>query len=100
MIYSAASLSNANFGWVCHSRAQLPRGGGGCGRITAFPVGPAVLDHERDVTSNLQVGIVLIGKRHLGGSLHLLLVGLHGGLVNLDLWGSESRGGDKLLEGC
>jgi len=63
-------------------------------------MGPAVLDHERDATSNLQVGIVLIGKRHLGGSLHLLLVGLHGGLVDLDLWGSESRGGNELLGGC
>jgi hypothetical protein len=51
-------------------------------------------------TSCLQVGIILIGKRHLGGLLHLLLVGLHSGLVNLDLWGSESGGGNELLEGC
>ena len=87
-------------GGICHSRAQLPRGGGGCCRITAFLVGPAVLDHERNATSNLQVGIILIGKRHLGSSLHLLLVGLHGGLVDLDLRGSEIRGGNELLEGC
>jgi hypothetical protein len=51
-------------------------------------------------TSCLQVGIILIGKRHLGGLLHLLLVGLHSGLVNLDLWGSEGGGGNELLEGC
>jgi hypothetical protein len=60
----------------------------------------AVLDHERDATSNLQVGIILVGKGHVGSSLHLLLVGLHSGLVNLDLWGSESRGGNELLECC
>ena len=97
MIYSAASLSNANFGWVCHSRAQLPRGGGGCGRFAAYPVGQAGVIMRGTTTSYLQVGIILIGKGHLGSSLHLLLVGLHGGLVNLDLWGSEGRGGDELL---
>lgn len=59
-----------------------------------------MLDHERDVTSNLQVGIVLIGKGHLGGSLHLLLVGLHGGLVDLDLRGSKGRCGDEVLNVC
>jgi hypothetical protein len=52
------------------------------------------------VTSCLQVGVILVGKGHLGGLLHLLLVVLHGGLVDLDLRGSESRGGNELLEGC
>jgi hypothetical protein len=87
-------------GGIGHSRAQLPRGGGGCGRNTALLFGMPVLDHERDATSNLQVGIILVGKGHVGGSLHLLLVRLHSGLVNLDLWGSESRGGNELLEFC
>lgn len=48
-------------------------------------------------TSCLQVGVVLVGEGHVGGSLHLLLVGLHGGLVDLDLRGSESGGGNELL---
>lgn len=51
-------------------------------------------------TSYLQVGIILIGEGHLGGLLHLLLVGLHGGLVDLDLRGSESRCGNELLGVC
>ena len=50
------------------------------------------------VTSCLQVGIVLVGEGHLGGFLHLLLVVLHGGLVDLDLWGSEGGCGDEVLE--
>lgn len=48
-------------------------------------------------TSYLQVGIVLVGEGHVGGSLHLLLVGSHGGLVDLDLWGSEGRSSNELL---
>ena len=51
-------------------------------------------------TSYLQVGIVLVGEGHVGGSLHLLLVGSHGGLVDLDLWGSEGRGSNELLKDC
>jgi hypothetical protein len=51
-------------------------------------------------TSDLQVGIILVRKGHLGGLLHLLLVRLHGGLVDLDLWGSKSGCGNEFLEGC
>jgi len=49
------------------------------------------------VTSCLQVGIVLVGERHVGGLGHLLLVVLHGGLVDLDLWGSKGGCGDEVL---
>jgi hypothetical protein len=45
----------------------------------------------------LQVGVVLIGQGHLGGIVHLLRVLLENGLVDLDLWGSEGRGGDEFL---
>lgn len=49
--------------------------------------------------TRLQVGVVLVGERHLRGILHLLLVLLHELGVDLDLWGSESRGGDEFLIG-
>lgn len=45
----------------------------------------------------LKVGILLVGERHLGRSIHLLLVLEENGLVDLDLWGSEGGCGDKLL---
>jgi len=44
----------------------------------------------------LKVGILLIGQRHLGGGVHLLLVLEKNGLVDLDLWGSKGGCGDKL----
>lgn len=47
--------------------------------------------------SNLQVGILLVGERHVGGRLHLLLVLLQNGLVDLDLRGSEGGSGNKFL---
>jgi hypothetical protein len=41
---------------------------------------------------HLQVGIIFIWKRHLGGICHLLLVLLKDGLINLDLgWGKGWR---------
>lgn len=47
---------------------------------------------------SLQIGIVLIWKRHLGGILHLLLVLSEKSLVNNSgRWG-ESRGGNKFLD--
>lgn len=46
----------------------------------------------------LQVGVLLVRQRHLCGVLHLLLVLLHGGLVNLHLRRGESWGRDELLE--
>lgn len=47
-------------------------------------------------TNRLQVSIVLIRQRHLGGLLHLLLVLLQQVLVNLDLRRSQSWGGNEL----
>lgn len=45
----------------------------------------------------LEVGVLLVGERHGGGILHLLLVLLHGGLVDLDLRRGESGSSDELL---
>lgn len=45
----------------------------------------------------LDVGILLVGERHVGGIGHLLLVLLEDGLVNLDLRGSESWCSNELL---
>ena len=71
----------------------------GCSSYTAhFLASQEVRVQQRMVTSCLQVGIVLVGEGHLGGFLHLLLVVLHGGLVDLDLWGSEGGCGDEVLE--
>jgi hypothetical protein len=53
--------------------------------------------NSRMVTSCLQVGIVLVGEGHLGSLGHLLLVSLHGGLVDGDLWGSKGGCGDEFL---
>ena len=50
------------------------------------------------VVSRLQVGVLLVGQRHVGGGLHLLLVGGHGLLVNLNLRGSKGGSGDELLQ--
>lgn len=47
--------------------------------------------------SNLQVGILLVGERHVGSSLHLLLVLLQNGLVDLDLRRSEGGGSNEFL---
>jgi hypothetical protein len=47
--------------------------------------------------NRLEVGIVLVGEGHVGGGLHLLLVLLENSLVDLDLWGSEGGGSDKVL---
>jgi hypothetical protein len=44
----------------------------------------------------LQIGIVLIGQRHLGGVLHLLLVLLKHSLVDLDLGRRKGGGGDEI----
>jgi hypothetical protein len=46
---------------------------------------------------NLQIRIFLIGQRHLGGVLHLLLVLLKNGLVDLDLRGSKGGSSDEFL---
>lgn len=71
----------------------------GCSSCTAHvSASQEVRVQQRVVTSCLQVGIVLVGEGHLGGFLHLLLVVLHGGLVDLDLWGSEGGCGDEVLE--
>jgi hypothetical protein len=45
---------------------------------------------------HLQVCIVFIWERHLGGIGHLLLVLLKNGLVNLDLGRSEGWRSDEL----
>jgi hypothetical protein len=45
---------------------------------------------------HLQVGVILIWKRHLGGIGHLLLVLLEYSLVNLDFWRCKSRRGNEL----
>lgn len=48
----------------------------------------------------LQIGVLLVGERHLSSVLHLLrILGQQLG-VDLDLGGSEGRGGDKVLFGC
>jgi hypothetical protein len=49
------------------------------------------------ISTTLQVGIVLIWKRHLGRVLHFLLVLLEQGLVNGCGWRSESWGSNKFL---
>jgi hypothetical protein len=46
---------------------------------------------------HLQVGVVLVGQGHLGGVLHLLLVLLEHGLVDLDLGGRKGGRGDEFL---
>lgn len=48
--------------------------------------------------ATLQVRILLVGKRHVGGGLHLLLVLLENGLVDLDLGGSEGGSSNELLQ--
>lgn len=45
----------------------------------------------------LQVGIILVGQRHLGGSGHLVLVLLEHGLVDLNLGRSQGGGSDEFL---
>jgi len=45
---------------------------------------------------HLQVGVFLVGQRHVCSSLHLLLVLLEHGLVDLDFWWCKSRCGDEL----
>jgi hypothetical protein len=47
--------------------------------------------------SYLQVGIILIGQRHLSSVLHLLLVLLENSLVNCDLGRSQSGCGNEFL---
>jgi hypothetical protein len=49
-----------------------------------------------ELWNHLQIGVVLIGQRHLGGVLHLLLVLLEHSLVDLDLGRRKSGGGDKV----
>jgi hypothetical protein len=44
----------------------------------------------------LQVGVVLIGQRHLGGVLHLLSVLIEDSLVDLDLGRRKGGGSDEL----
>lgn len=51
----------------------------------------------RFLTMYLQVGVLLVGQGHLGSILHLLLVLLEDGLVDLDFRGSQSGGGDEFL---
>ena len=51
---------------------------------------------ERE-TSRLQVRVLLVWQRHLRGVVHLLLVLGQQLRVDLDLWGSEGRGGDEFL---
>jgi hypothetical protein len=51
------------------------------------------LDHE----DTLQVGIILVWKRHVAGILHLLVVLLEEGLVDLDSWWGQSWCSDELL---
>jgi len=48
------------------------------------------------VLPSLQVVVILLGKRHGSSIGHLLLVLFEHRLVDLDLWGSERRGGDEL----
>jgi hypothetical protein len=50
------------------------------------------------VLAYLQVGVVLVRQRHRGGVLHLLLVLLEHGLVDLDLGRRKGGGGDEFLE--
>jgi len=69
----------------------------GCSSCTALLASQEVRVQQRMVTSCLQVGIVLVWEGHLGGCGHLLLVALHGGLVDLDLWGSKGGCGDEVL---
>jgi hypothetical protein len=45
----------------------------------------------------LDVGIVLVGQRQIGGLRHLLLVLLENGLVDLNFRWSESRSGNEFL---
>jgi hypothetical protein len=45
---------------------------------------------------NLQIGIILVGQRHLGSSIHLLLVLFKNSLVDLDFWWGEGWRSDKL----
>jgi hypothetical protein len=45
--------------------------------------------------AHLQVGVLFIGKWHVCSSLHLLLVLLENGLVDLNFWRSKGRCGDK-----
>ena len=47
--------------------------------------------------NRLKVGIVLVGKGHVGGGFHLLLVLLENGLVDLDLRRSKGGGSDEVL---
>lgn len=50
------------------------------------------------VEAHLQVCIFLVWQGHVSSFLHLSLVLLEDGLVNLDLWGSQSGGSDEFLE--
>ena len=47
--------------------------------------------------ARLQVVIILVRKGHSSGSLHLLLVLLEQGLVDLGSGRGQSRGSDKFL---
>jgi hypothetical protein len=87
-------------GWFCHVSCPDCLLTARRGVRHALPISLAsqeVRVQQRMVTSCLQVGIVLVGEGHLGGFLHLLLVVLHGGLVDLDLWGSKGGCGDEVL---
>jgi hypothetical protein len=53
---------------------------------------------RRFARTYLQVCILLVGQWHLGGILHLLLVLLEHGLVDLDFWGSQGGGSDEFLQ--
>jgi hypothetical protein len=45
--------------------------------------------------AHLQVGILFVGKRHVGGGFHLLLVLFEDSLVDLNFWWSKGGCGDK-----
>jgi hypothetical protein len=48
------------------------------------------------MANDLEIWVVLIGKRHLSSICHLLLVLLENCLVDLDFRGSKSRGGNEV----
>jgi hypothetical protein len=46
-------------------------------------------------TAHLQISVLFVRKRHVGSGLHLLLVLLEDGLVDLNFWWSKGRCGDE-----
>jgi hypothetical protein len=46
----------------------------------------------------LEIGIILIRKRHLGSIVHLLLVLLKKFRIDRCLWGSQGRSSDEFLK--